>query len=122
VSPKKKSATRGISWAELRAFALSLPGVEQGICFGTPAVYVRKRLLARLKEDGETLAIKSDFLDRDVLLEADPKAFFLTDHYRAYPMILMRLASVRGAVAQELMELAWRRAASKRLLAQRRQD
>jgi hypothetical protein len=77
---------------------------------------VRKRFLARLKEDGETVAIKSDFADRDVLLEADPRAFYLTDHYRPYPAVLMRLGQVRQGVAVELLEQAWRRAAPKRLV------
>ena len=108
--------TRGITWRQLCAHAARLPGVEQGTCFGTPALYVRKRFLARLKEDGETVAIKLDFADRDVLLEADPRAFYLTDHYRPYPAVLMRLGQVRQGVAVELVEQAWRRAAPKRLV------
>jgi uncharacterized protein YdhG (YjbR/CyaY superfamily) len=90
--------------------------VEQGACFGTPALYVRRRFLARLKEDGESVAIRLDFSDRDVLLEAYPQAFYLTDHYRPYPAVLMRLGQVRPAVAVALLEQAWRRAAPKRLL------
>jgi len=76
---------------------------------------VRKKFLARLKEDGDSVAIKVDFADRDVLLEAEPKAFYLTDHYRPYPAVLMRLSQVAPAMAMELLEQAWRRAAPKRL-------
>jgi hypothetical protein len=108
--------TRGITWRQLCGHAASLPGVEQGVCYGTPALYVRKRFLARLKEDGVTVAIKVGFADRDVLLEADPRAFFLTDHYRPYPAVLMRLGQVRHGLAVELLEQAWRRAAPKRLV------
>jgi hypothetical protein len=108
--------TRGITWRQFCVQAARLPGVEQGICYGTPALYVRKRFLARLKEDGETVAIKVDFADRDVLLEADSRAFYLTDHYRPYPAVLMRLDQVRRGVAMELLERAWRRAAPKRLV------
>jgi hypothetical protein len=60
----RRAAPRGLSWARFRRFSLSLPGVAEGICFGTPALYVRKKLLARLREDGETVAIKTDFPDR----------------------------------------------------------
>lgn len=108
--------TRGITWQQLCAHAARLPGVERGTCFGTPALYVRKKFLARLKEDGETVAIKLDFADRDVLLELDPRAFYLTDHYRPYPAVLMRLGQVRQGIAVELLEQAWRRAAPKRLV------
>jgi hypothetical protein len=118
-SKTRRSGKRVIGWAELRDFSLTLPGVVEGVCFGTPALYVRKRFLARLREDGETVAVKCDLLERDALLEAAPGAFFLTDHYRPYPMILMRLGRVRGALARELVEQAWRREAPKRLTAQR---
>jgi len=82
---------RGLSWPELCAFAATLPGVAEGTCYGTPALYVQKKFMARLKEDGDSVAVKLDFADRDVLLEADPRAFYLTDHYRPYPAVLMRL-------------------------------
>jgi hypothetical protein len=111
-----KGRARGLTWRQLCAHAATLPGVEQGTCYGTPALYVRKKFMARLKEDGDSVAIKLDFADRDVLLEADPRAFYLTDHYRPYPAVLMRLGQVRPGVAFELVEQAWRRAAPKRLL------
>jgi hypothetical protein len=100
----------------LCAHAATLPGVTLGTSYGTPALHVGKKFLCRLKEDGETVAIRSDFADRDVLLEADPQAFYLTDHYRPYPAVLMRLGQVRGTMAAELLEQAWRRAAPKPLL------
>jgi hypothetical protein len=113
----RTSQARGTTWQRFCADASRLPGIEPGTSYATPALYVRKKLLARLREDGETVAIGVDFLDRDVLLEADPEAFYLTDHYRAYPWVLMRLSRVRHAAALELLEQAWRRAAPRRLIA-----
>jgi hypothetical protein len=107
---------RGTTWERLCRDALKLPGVEPGRSYRTPALYVRKRLLARLREDGESVALRVDFLDREVLLEADPAAFFLTDHYRAYPWVLLRLAKARHARALEVLERAWRDAAPRRLV------
>jgi hypothetical protein len=109
--PARDGNRRGTSWQRLSVDGLKLPGVEEGTSYRTPALFVRKKLLARLREDGETVAIGVDPLDRDLLLEADPEAFFLTDHYRGYPWVLMRLASVRHGAAMELLEQAWRRAA-----------
>jgi hypothetical protein len=107
---------RGLTWGEFCARASTLSGIETGTCFGTPALYVRKKFLCRLKEDGDSVAIKLDFADRDVLLEAEPRTFYLTDHYRPYPMVLMRLGRVRPDMALELLEQAWRRAAPKSLV------
>jgi len=106
---------RGTTWERLCADAERLPGVERGTSYGTPALRVRKKLLARLREDGETVAVSVDPFDRDVLLQADPKAFFLTDHYRAYPWVLVRLPLARHAAVLEVLEEAWRRAAPRRL-------
>jgi hypothetical protein len=39
----------------VRRLALALPGVQEGVCHGTPAFYVRRKLMLRLWEDGETL-------------------------------------------------------------------
>jgi len=97
---------------------MKLPGMEQGRSYGTPALHVRKRFIARLKEDGETVALRVDTFDRDMFLELDPAAFFLTDHYRPYPAMLVRLKEVRLDLLEQLLEEAWRRQAPKSLVAQ----
>jgi hypothetical protein len=94
---------------------MKLPGVELGTSYGTPALRVRKELLVRLKEDGQSFVIMVDFADRDVLLEMDPAAFYLTDHYRPYPTMLVRLNEVRVDMIERLIEEAWRRQAPKSL-------
>ena len=114
----RRTGKRGISWRGVCKLALKLPGVEEGTSYGTPALHVGKRFLARLKEDGETMAIKIDFPDRDVLLELDPRAFYLTDHYRPYPAVLVRLKHVPVSLLVQVLEQAWRRQAPKKLAAQ----
>ena len=115
-------ARRGTTWATLCKLATKLPGVTQGTSYGTPALHVRKKFLARLKEDGESFAIKIGFSDRDVLLELDPAAFYLTDHYRPYPAMLVRLSQVRRDLLEQLLEQAWRLQAPKSLLAEATRD
>jgi hypothetical protein len=111
------SDRRGVTWAMLRRMALALPGVEEGTSYGTPAFHVGRKLLFRLKEDGASIAIKVGFADRDVLLELDPQAFYLTDHYRPYPAMLVRLSHARPEQIKELLKEAWARAAPRALLA-----
>ena len=41
----------------VRALALALPGVEEKPCQGTPAFYVRGKLILRLREDDKTLVV-----------------------------------------------------------------
>ena len=73
--------------------------------------------MARLKEDGETLVLRTDFVEREHLLKMNPRVFYLTDHYRDYPWILVRLPEVSPEELEELLADAWRRVAPKRLIA-----
>jgi hypothetical protein len=105
-----------VTVATVRRLALAFPGVEEGLSYGTPGFRVRGKFLARLWEDGETLVIKCGDDERDFRLQADPEAFFVTDHYRGYPTVLVRLARVREEDLHAVLEEAWRRQAPKRLV------
>ena len=101
-----------------RRMLLALPGVEEGPCYGTPGFRVRKKFLARLRDQDTVLVVKCGFDERDFRLRADPEAFFTTDHYRGYPTVLVRLDRVHEADLRALLEDAWRLAAPKRLVAE----
>ena len=76
--------------------ALQLPGVEASRSYGTPAIKVKGKLIARLRSEAEGgLALRCDFPERHMLLQADPDAFYVTDHYADYPMLLVNLSHVR---------------------------
>jgi hypothetical protein len=93
--------------------ALALPGVEEGTSYGTPAFKVGGKLLARLKEDGESLVVLIDFEERERLLKSDPATFYVTDHYLNYPSILVHLSKVREKALRDLLEQSWRFVAPK---------
>jgi hypothetical protein len=102
--------------------ALALPGAEASSSYGTPAVKVRGKILSRWRTEAEgALAIRCDFLDRQILLQTQPQVFFLTDHYANHPMILMRVEKASRPLLQEVVERAWRLVASPRLVRERQQ-
>ncbi len=105
-----------MTWDAVRRIALALPGVEEGTSYGTPALRVRGKFLARLREDGESLAVKCGFDERDFRLQADPDVFFVTDHYRGYPTVLVHLSKVSPQVLGEVLEHTWRQNAPKTLI------
>ena len=92
------------------------PGIERGTSYGTPALKVRGKLMARLK-DAETLVVRCPLEDKEFLVGAEPEVFFETDHYRGWPLILVRLSRVDPARLRQRLEVAWRMQASKRLIA-----
>jgi hypothetical protein len=105
-----------VTLATVRRLALAFPGVEEGLSYGTPGFRVRGKFLARMWEDGEILVIKCGDDERDFRMKADPETFFVTDHYRGYPTVLVHLSRVREADLQAVLEEAWRRQAPKRLV------
>ncbi|HEY8994106.1 MAG TPA: MmcQ/YjbR family DNA-binding protein [Lacunisphaera sp.] len=104
--------------ALVRRFALALPEVTEGICFGTPTFYVRKKLMLRMREDGETLVCKVPMELREQLLDEAPDIFSLTDHYRNYPAVLINLNTVSSRVLEERIATAWRLVAPAKLVSQ----
>jgi hypothetical protein len=105
------------TFAFVRRCALALPEVTEGVCHGTPTFYVRKKLMLRMWEDGETLVCKVSMELREQLLDEAPDVFSLTDHYRNYPAILINLNAVRESVLKERIAAAWRLVAPVKLLA-----
>jgi hypothetical protein len=98
----------------LRRIAFSFPGVEEGTSYGTLAFRVGKKFICRIKEDGESLAIRMEFGEREILIEGEPETFYFTEHYRNYPMVLVRLPKVHPDELKRIFGNAWRRFASKR--------
>jgi hypothetical protein len=107
-----------VTFETVRRLALALPGVEEGTSYGTPGFRVRGKLLARMWEDSEVLVVKCGDDERDFRMQADPETFFITDHYRGYPTVLIHLSRVREPDLKEVLEEAWRRAAPKSLVKQ----
>jgi hypothetical protein len=115
---KRKPVRRDLSFDAVCKLARDFPGVELGTAYGTPALRVKGKFLCRLKEDGETLAIRCDFEERDARMAADPKTYFITDHYKDYPAVLVSLARVKPAELRAIIEQEWRRSAPKKLVAE----
>ena len=106
----------------LRHFAAAMklakrfPGIESDTCYGTPAIRVNGKFMGRLRTEAEGwLAIRCDFEDREILLQAAPHVFHVTPHYQNYPMILDDLAAIDADTLVEVVERAWRRQAPKKL-------
>lgn len=109
----------GAEYKRVCEIARKLPGVEESSSYGTPALKVKGRFMCRLRSEAEgALAIRCDFVDRQMLLQADPEVFFVTDHYLDYPMVLVRLDKIRFSALPELIERAWRMVATPKLVAE----
>ena len=118
--PRKQTSSRSrVTYDTVRELARELPEVEESTHYGTPSLKVRGKMFVRLKEDGDTIVLRTDAFERAHLVSSEPEVFFFTDHYREYPLVLVKLSKVGRAQIRELLEGAWRRVAPKKLIAAR---
>jgi hypothetical protein len=108
-----------VTFDDVCEVAHELPGVKDGTSYGTAALKVRGKLFVRLHQSGECFVLRTTILDREIMMRANPEAFFLTDHYVGYPWILVRFKGIRKGDLSELLERAWRLTAPKSLIAKR---
>jgi hypothetical protein len=93
-----------LSKAEARKVILSIPGTDERLWFNQPSVFLHDRFLAKThhKENAVTLQVGSMEM-RDMMLEAEPELFYITDHYRKFPFVLVRLSALTKTVLKEML-------------------
>ncbi len=106
-----------ISEAILRKVALSFPGAREELSYGKPAFKIEKKFFTRLRgEDASIVWIVDSIDERDNLIEMDPKTYFITDHYKNYPSVLVRISRINEAMLKKMLERRWRAVAPKKLI------
>ncbi len=103
-----------VNYETVRRIALAFPNVEEGMSYGTPALKVKGKLFVRLREDPDSLVIKMPFDQREELMAADPATYYITDHYREYEWMLVRLSKVSADALRDLLHVAYREALPKK--------
>jgi hypothetical protein len=97
---------------EMRSLALAIPGAEEGFNMGSVVFKVNGKVLARLL-GADAMIVGVSFDEREMLLEAEPETFHITDHYRDYPGMLARLASLTPQALESFLWKRWRQVARK---------
>lgn len=83
---------------------LAVPGAENRLWFRQPSGFLHDRFLAKVhhKEKAVTLQVASMEM-RDMMLEAEPELFYITDHYRNFPFVLIRLKALTTKLLREIL-------------------
>ncbi|MBL6939058.1 MAG: MmcQ/YjbR family DNA-binding protein [Alphaproteobacteria bacterium] len=103
--------------ADLKKVALSFPGAIESTSYGSPAFKIEKKFFTRLRSEDDSLVWIVDSIDeRDSLLEMDPKTYFITDHYKNYPSVLVRISAIDKTMLRRILERRWQAVAPKKLL------
>lgn len=95
-----------MTYDQIRRLALTLPNVQEGTSYGTPALKVKGNLFVRLRPDLDSIVLRTTFDQRDHLIEEDPQTFYITDHYRDYPWTLVRLSKTTPEAMRDLLRMS----------------
>ncbi|MEP7209575.1 MAG: MmcQ/YjbR family DNA-binding protein [Alphaproteobacteria bacterium] len=100
------------------AVVMSFPETVETVSYGNMKVYKAfGTFFTRLRvEDASIVLWVGDFDQREVLLEADPETFHLTEHYRSQPWILARLKRMDAKTLRGYLTQHWRKKAPKKWL------
>jgi hypothetical protein len=101
-----------VSFETVRKIGLTLPNVESGTTFGKPSLKVNGKAFVCMSShksaEPDSLVVRTDLEQRAELLAADPDLYYITDHYKDYPAVLVRLQRVQPAVLRDLLNMAYR--------------
>ena len=95
-------------WVAVVDAGTALPGVDVGVSYGKPALKFRGKTLAGTtspEPDSFVLHVAAD--EKQVLIETDPATFWETDHYRAWPAVLVRYGSGATECITLFLARAW---------------
>ena len=100
------------------SLGLSLPGVEATTKYdGSPVLKLGGCFLAGLathpSAEPDTMVVRVELEDRDLLLDEAPEAYYITDYYRPYPIVLVRLSRVDQNALRDLLAMSWRMTSAK---------
>jgi len=101
-----------ITFDTVRDIGLGLPGVEASTAYGMPALKVKGKLLAAVPANASvepgSLVVRVSLDDRAELLGADPRVYYVTDHYLDFDGVLVRLSRITPEVLRDLLGMSYK--------------
>ncbi len=61
----------------------------------------------------ETFVVQAELEDRERLIDEAPETYYMTDYYRTYPLVLVRLPGMGADALRDLLTVSWRMAMQK---------
>ena len=97
----------------VRTLGLALPGVEAATKYdGSPVLKRDGSFMAGLalhpSAEPGTLVVRADLENRDAMMADAPGTYYLTDHFRRHPVVLVRLSAIDRDALRDLLSVSWR--------------
>jgi hypothetical protein len=114
--PTKRSVADAFEM--VRTLGLALPDVEATTKYdGSPILRVGGSFMAGLathpSAEPDTLVVRHGLEERERLIEDAPETYYLTDYYRRYPLVLVRLSRIEPDALRDVLSVSWRLTSTK---------
>jgi hypothetical protein len=105
-------------FAAVKQIGLAMPDVEASIRYdGSEVLKAGGSFMAGIATDesaeADTLVVRCDYDDRQLMLEDAPETYYLTDYYAKYPLVLVRLSEVTEDALRDLLSVSRKMALEK---------
>jgi hypothetical protein len=99
------------AFAIVRRVGLSLPDVTEETKYdGTPVLKAAGSFMAGIATDEEadanSLVVRYDFEDRELLLEDAPDIYYVTEYHERYPVVLARVEHLDEDALRDLLSVS----------------
>ena len=92
--------TRAQGWK----IALAIPGTVEVLWFRKPAVFLHDQFLTKVHDKEEAMTLRVSSMEmRDMMLEAEPELFYITDHNRNYQFLLARQSALTPKILKVIL-------------------
>jgi hypothetical protein len=102
----------------VKKIGLAMPDVEASIRYdGSEVLKAGGSFMAGIATDesaeADTLVVRCDYDDRQLMLDDAPETYYLTDYYAKYPLVLVRLSEVTEDALRDLLSVSRKMALEK---------
>ena len=102
-----------ITWDQVVAMALRLPGCVLSTSYGRPAVKLRNKTFACTGKEHDHFVLMVEPEEAEALMAQQPRMFFRTPHYAHSRAVLVRFRSADKELVEVLLQRGWSRHATK---------
>jgi hypothetical protein len=107
-----------VTFETVRRAGASLPGVEEGLAYGKPALKVGKTMLAGMatnrSAEANSLVVRVSAEQRAELVAMEPAVYYFTEHYADYDAVLVRMDKITAEAMAGLLQMAHRHVTKRR--------
>ena len=104
-------ANKGLTYNVVRELGLELPRAEEGLYYRMPALKVDGEIFVvqtgHRSAEPNSISVPVGFKQREQLIAADPRVFYLKPHYEPYPVVLVRLDCIDRDALQRVLRSAY---------------